>query len=151
MAMKIYAWSQCDWWVWKEIDVNSLTQRSARTWALNTALYTKNIYLYASGRLYFLSTFFFPFLSEMDRFNFLSSHKSACIWILEFGSLPGLKFRYPSLRMVNLKKQRRKKHGKGIIFPWSRGRPDDLQNMHATVSHPQGRDFHMEWKSFSFI
>lgn len=32
-----------------------------------------------------------------------------------------------------------------------KGRPDDLQNMHATVSHPQGRNFHVEWKSFSFL
>ena len=128
--MNIYALLQYDWWVWKGIDVNSLTPRSARTWALNTALYTKSMYLYASGRLYFLSTLFF-FLCEMDGFNFLPSHKSTCIWILEFGPLPGLKLRYSSLWVVNVKRQRRKKH-----FQWSTGSlRDDQREARWSAEH----------------
>lgn len=63
--------------------------------------------------------FQFFFLSVTDGFNFLPSHKSTFIWILESGELPGLRFRYPSLLMI--KRQRRKRHGKGSIFLWSTG------------------------------
>lgn len=114
--MNIYALLQHYWRIWKGI-LFSLTQRSARTRALNRALYTKKLYLYGSDRLHFLSFFFF--LSVTDGFNFLPSHKSTFIWILESGELPGLRFRYPSLLII--KKQRRKRHGKGSTFLWSTG------------------------------
>jgi len=36
------------------------------------------------------------------------------------------------------------------LFEMIRGRPDNLQNVFATISCPQGRDFHMKWRSFPF-
>lgn len=49
--------------------------------------YTKNMHFCASGRLCCLSALFF-FLSEVEGFSLLSSHKSTCISILEIEPLP---------------------------------------------------------------
>lgn len=122
--MNIYVLPQHDWWVWKRINVNSLTQRSARTQALNTALYTKSM-VYKYGVHLCLRqtipshnfTFFFFSLKWMGLAFCLPTKVPAFGYlnlILEFKSL------HSSLWTVNLKRQRRKKHGKGSIFPWSR-------------------------------
>lgn len=71
--------------------------------------------------------FWFFSLSVTDGFNFLPSHKNTFIWILEFGQLPGLRLWYSSLLMV--KRQRRKRHGKGSIFSWSTGALRDDQSV----------------------
>lgn len=66
--------------------------------------------------------------------TFLPSHKCTFIWILEFGQLPGLRFRYWSLWMV--KRQRKKRHGKGSIFLWSTGSlRDDARGVRWFAEH----------------
>lgn len=129
IEMNIYDLLQHKWRIWKGI-LFSLNQRSARTRVLNRTLYTKMVHLYASDRLHFFQFFFFS-LKQMD-LTFLPFHNSTFIWILEFGQLPGLRFRYSSLWMIKIKRRRR--HGKGSIFSWSTGW-DDQRAVRCSAEH----------------
>lgn len=80
---------------------------------------------------YISFNFFFLSLKQMD-LTFLPFHNSTFIWILEFGQLPGLRFRYSSLWMIKIKRRRR--HGKGSIFSWSTGW-DDQRAVRCSAEH----------------